>query len=281
MIQDIFPHVFDNQFHFREPVSTDFVLSFQDKTLMVLEGDHTVALPHVSDFPEIPLHYLFAMDDVAYYLAGSPQALLPGYTYIPFGKYREYAPSETAFLCAVGETLYRWYRGHKFCGQCGATMGKSTTERAMVCPDCGLIDYPKICPAVIVAVCHGDKILLTKYAGRAFTRYALVAGFSEIGESIEDTVRREVLEEVGVHVKNLTFYKSQPWVFTDCLLMGFYCQLDGDGAITIQESELSEGIWMERSKVPADEFGVALTAEMMDVFRRGEDPFSLQNQPNT
>lgn len=275
MIQDIFPHVFDNQFAFRQPTPEDFVLNFQEKTLMVLEGSKTVSLPKVADFPEMPLHYLFAMDGTAYYLAEHPQPALECYTYVPFGKYREYAPKEIAFLCAVGETLYRWYRGHKFCGQCGTKMGKSTTERAMVCPDCGLIDYPKICPAVIVAVCNGDKVLLTKYAGREFTRYALIAGFSEIGESIEDTVRREVFEEVGVHVKNLVFYKSQPWVFTDSLLMGFYCQLDGDNAITIQESELSEGLWMERSKVPADEFGVALTAEMMDVFRRGQDPFAL------
>ncbi|MFI3313240.1 MAG: NAD(+) diphosphatase [Eubacteriales bacterium] len=274
MIQDISPHEFDNQFHFQEPSPQDFVLNFQGRTLMVLEGDHTVALPHVSDFPEMPLHYLFAMDNVAYYLAETPQPALEGYDYVPFGKYREYAPKETAFLCATGETLYRWYRRNKFCGQCGASMEKSTTERAMVCPHCGFLDYPKICPAVIVAVCHGEKILLTKYAGREFTRYALIAGFSEIGESIEETVRREVLEEVGVHVKNLTFYKSQPWVFTDTLLMGFYCQLDGDSHITLEEAELSEGVWMKREDVPADEFGVALTAEMMEMFRQGQDPFS-------
>ena len=102
-------------------------------------------------------------------------------------------------------------------------MEKSTVERAMVCPACGNTVYPKICPAVIAAVHDGDRLLLTRYRGRAFKKYALIAGFNEIGESIEDTVRREVLEEAGVHVKNLRFYKSQPWVFTDTLLMGFFC----------------------------------------------------------
>ena len=79
---------------------------------------------------------------------------------------------------------------------------------------------------MIVGVTDGDEILLTKYAGRAFTKYALIAGFAEIGESIEDTVRREVMEEVGLKVKNLRYYKSQPWSFSDTLLMGFFVQVE-------------------------------------------------------
>ena len=131
--------------------------------------------------------------------------------------------------------------------------------------------YPKISPAVIVAVTDGDRLLLTKYAGREFKRYALVAGFNEIGESIEDTVRREVMEEVGLKVKNLRFYKSQPWVFTDSLLMGFFCELDGDNKITLQEDELAEAEWFERQDLPDDHSGISLTGEMIEVFRRGEE----------
>ena len=128
---------------------------------------------------------------------------------------------------------------------------------------------PKICPAVIVAVTDGDRLLLTKYQGRAFKRYALVAGFAEIGESIEDTVRREVFEETGLRVKNLRFYKSQPWVFTDSLLMGFFCDLDGDDRITIQQSELSEAGWFPRGEIPTDHSGISLTGEMIERFRAG------------
>ncbi len=274
MIQEIAPHIFHNEFRPCDPKPTDFVLSFREDALMVLTQDETVSLPQVADFPPLNLHYLFSMDDNAYFLSQTPQPPLEGYTYLPFGRYRTYAPRENAFLCAVGETLYRWYRTNQFCGQCGEKMEKSTTERAMVCTHCGFTDYPKICPAVIVAVCHGEKILLTKYAGRAISHYALVAGFAEVGESIEDTVRREVLEEVGVKVKDLRFYKSQPWVFTDCLLMGFFCQLDGDDHITLQADELSVGVWMDRADAPADTSGVALTAEMIQVFRNGQDPFS-------
>ena len=150
-------------------------------------------------------------------------------------------------------------------------MQDSETERARVCPACGLTVYPKICPAVIVAVTDGDRLLLTKYQGRAFRRYALVAGFAEIGEPIEDTVRREVLEETGLRVKQIRFYKSQPWVFTDSLLLGFWCELDGSDAVTVQESELSEARWHHRDEIPEDYSGISLTGEMIDAFRQGKE----------
>ena len=113
---------------------------------------------------------------------------------------------------------------------------------------------------------------LTKYQGRAFKRYALVAGFNEIGEPIEDTVRREVLEETGLRVKNLRFYKSQPWVVTDSLLMGFFCDLDGDDHVTLQEDELSEGTWFHRDALPDDFSHISLTGEMIQLFRAGGEP---------
>ena len=131
--------------------------------------------------------------------------------------------------------------------------------------------YPKICPAVIVAVINGDKLLVTKYAGRENSpNYALVAGFAEVGESIEDTVRREVFEETGIKVKNLRFYKSQPWSFTDTLLMGFFCELDGSDSITVDYSELSVAKWISRDEIDVSYTDMALTNEMICVFRDGE-----------
>ena len=192
-----------------------------------------------------------------------------GFAFIPSRAYRGMGPKEAVFAAAVGESLHRWYGANRFCGRCGRPMADSYTERALVCPDCGLTVYPKICPAVIVAVSDGDRLLLTKYRGRAFKRYALVAGFAEIGEPIEDTVRREVFEETGLRVKNLRFYKSQPWVFTDSLLMGFCCELDGSDEITIQKSELSEAGWYHRGEIPLDYSPISLTGEMIERFRRG------------
>ena len=137
----------------------------------------------------------------------------------------------------------------------------------MVCPKCGATVYPKICPAVIVGVTDGDRLLLTRYAGRAFTRWALVAGFAEIGEPIEDTVRREVLEETGLEVQDLRFYRSQPWGFTDTLLLGFYCRVRGTDAVKLQEDELSEAQWFTPAQLPEDHTRSSLTGEMIERWR--------------
>ena len=111
---------------------------------------------------------------------------------------------------------------------------------------------------------------MSKYAGREFKKYALLAGFNEIGESIEETVRREVMEEVGLKVKNIRYYKSQPWSFTDTLLLGFFCELDGDDTITLDQDELALAEWFEREKMPVKEEDLSLTNEMMMAFKNGD-----------
>lgn len=140
-------------------------------------------------------------------------------------------------------------------------------ERMMRCESCGLMEYPKICPAVIIGLTDGDRILMSKYAGREYKKYALLAGFAEIGETIEETVRREVMEEVGLQVKNIRFYKSQPWSFSDTLLMGFYCELEGEDKITLDREELALAEWFDREEIPDMEQDVSLTNEMIRYFK--------------
>ena len=132
--------------------------------------------------------------------------------------------------------------------------------------------YPRISPAVIVAVTDGDRILLTKYAGRGYTHYALIAGYTEIGETMEQTVQREVLEEVGLRVKNIRYYKSQPWGVDGNVLMGFYCDLDGDDAIRLDERELALAQWHHRHTIPVKDDRFSLTREMIRVFAEGKEP---------
>ena len=142
----------------------------------------------------------------------------------------------------------------------------------MRCPSCGNTIYPRISPAVIVAVTDGDRLVLSKYAGRAYTRFALIAGFVEIGETAEECVAREVMEEVGLKVRNIRYYKSQPWGIAGNLLSGFYCDLDGDDTIRIDESELSMAGWYDRHNLPAEDDGISLTREMIRVFSEGKEP---------
>ena len=112
---------------------------------------------------------------------------------------------------------------------------------------------------------------MTKYANREYKKYALIAGFCEIGEMAEDTVRREVMEEVGLRVKNIRYYKSQPWGFDSNLLLGYFAELDGADTITIEEAELAEAEWKYRHEVQGMDDGISLTREMIEVFAKGKE----------
>ena len=151
-------------------------------------------------------------------------------------------------------------------------MKRGQEERSVICQDCGKTVYPNISPCVIVALTDGDKILLTKYNQKhsKYTRYALVAGYTEVGETFEDTVRREVREEVGLGVKNIKYYKNQPWSFTDTLLMGFFAEVDGSNKIVRDENELAEALWFKRSEIPVNNSAISLTNEMIEKFRNAK-----------
>lgn len=281
MIQDIGQHVYDRAYSLRPARQEDFALCYREgKVLLRCANEGEWALPRFIDFPAelrpdtSTARHFFALDGVGCYLCDPDPAedqLPKGWTYCSAQTIRTVRPMEVAFAAITGAQLDRWYKNRVYCGRCGAKLEPSAVERAMNCPVCGLIEYPKISPAVIVAVTDGDKLLLTRYADRPYRGPALIAGFVEIGETLEDTVRREVLEEVGLHVKNIRYYKNQPWSFTDTLLVGFYCELDGEAEIHLDRNELCEGVWMARHEIPSRENDVSLTAEMIEMFRTGKE----------
>jgi NAD+ diphosphatase len=184
--------------------------------------------------------------------------------------FRRADPQYQAFAGITGYQLYRWYKDNKYCGRCGCSMHKDEKERMMRCRKCGSMVYPKISPAVIIGVLDGNRILMSKYAGRVYKNYALIAGFVEIGEMLEETVKREVMEEVGLKVKNIRYYRSQPWSFSDTILMGFYCDLDGEDVITLEEDELALAEWFDRDDIPVVPSRDSLTNEMIIKFKNGE-----------
>ena len=268
MIQDIAPHVYHNQYKYIEPEKDNYVLCFKNRRALVKkEGEKIDFLKFEEVEVENPI-YLFAIDDQRFYLAEDLKYDGPC-EWIKKEEFRTVKPDHLAFAGITAFQLHGWYFSHRFCGACGSPMKHDEKERMVKCTSCGQMEYPKICPAVIVGVTDGDRLLLTKYAGRAHTNYALIAGFAEIGESIEDTVRREVMEEVGLEVKNIRFYKSQPWSFTDTLLMGFYCEVDGLKEITLDEDELAVAEWFEREEIPVHQKTVSLTNEMILNFKAG------------
>ena len=271
MIQDIAPHVYDNSFqHRREPRDDDFVfITRNGKEMLLKQEGEAFRFPTVAECGRGGLRFAFLVDDRAFFL-GTDAPEKEGFAFEKEARFRTLRPQWLAFAGITGMQLSRWYAGRKFCGRCGREMRDSLDERARVCDACGMIEYPKLSPAVIVAIVHDGKLLVTKYADRPLTSLALVAGYTEIGETVEETIRREVMEEVGLRVKDLTFYKSQPWSFSDSLLMGFFCRLDGeDETVALDEHELKEAHWLRPEDLPCRAGEPSMTAEMMEQFRLG------------
>ena len=256
MIQEIYPKVFYPEFRNKKATNKkSFVLHFEYNKVMLIKDALTgeIRLPRFEDLEEDDeniyekSYYVNAVDDEEFYLVDDIQVPEFGGFYMEgMQVFREFSPQYQAFAAISASQVYRWMKSRKYCGYCGTLTEKSNTERALICPKCKNIEYPKISPAIIVAIRDGNRLLLTKNVKGTYKFYALVAGFVEVGESLEDAVRREVMEEVGLKVKNIQSYKSQPWSFSDSLMLAFIADLDGDDKITIQEEELSEARWFER-----------------------------------
>ena len=277
MIQDIAPHVYQNHyFPEKTPSSGSLVAFVKNRSLFCKTAMGALRLLTYGELEDRSglFRFLFTIDETDYFLAlqedGAPKAAprLEDWDYVPIFTLMRLKPKELAFAALFTCQLGEWYGLNRYCGRCGTEMVHSSTERAMQCPHCRNTVYPRLNPVVIVAVRNGNKLLLTKYKGRPEVPfYALVAGFAEIGERIEDTVAREVFEETGVRVKNLHFYKSQPWALSDSLLFGFFCDLDGPEDIRVDGNELSVAEWVAREDIPNRDDGFALTAEMIEYFR--------------
>lgn len=276
MIQDIAPHRFDNAYHPTAPKAGDRVFFYGDGCTLLNKATGQPFLWEevcgLTDGDTLELTYLFRIDDIAFHWSpNTPEVIGAAAKPVKNGEFRTLQPGWLAFAGITASQLVGWYENHRFCGRCGQTTRHDQRERAIRCPRCDNLVYPTISPAVIVAVTHGDRLLLTKYSRPgSYGNYALIAGFAEIGEPLEDTVRREVMEEVGLPVRNIRFYKSQPWSFSNSLLSGFYCDLDTeDETVTLQEDELGEGTWFNREELPQGGSTISLTREMIEQFRKG------------
>ncbi len=279
MLQDLDFGRLENEFQNVSAVGEDIILCFHvGQVLLRREEDDTLTLPtltHIATWqtPAAP-RYLFRMQGRNFFLWTGTAPISPdgGFGYEPVRQLRQLKSKEICFAIMTGWHLYNWYRCNRLCGCCGTPTEHDSKERMLRCPNCGNVIFPRISPAVIVAVTDSDRLLLSKYAGRAYTRYALLAGYTEIGETIEQTVQREVMEEVGLRVKNLRYYKSQPWGVDGNVLMGFFCDVDGNTEIHIDENELSMADWYSRDALPAHDDGISLTREMIRVFEEGKEP---------
>lgn len=283
MIHDILPHVLNNEFKVADPKPTDFVIHYDGaKTLLKKVGDG-YAIPRVGELlalegktlADFEGHYLFSIDDTAFFLDDSvatksadTAAVPAGYEYMGSRTFRGMNPVER-MGGATATHIAHWESLNEFCGRCGNVTIRGDRERSIVCPKCGNVVYPRISPVVIVAVRNGDKLLMAHNIDNPNPRLFLISGFVEVGESLEQAVHREVMEEAGLRVKNIRYFGSQPWPFSDSLIAGFTAELDGDDTIRMQQEELSEAMWVKREDIPEYETDVSISCCLIENFRRG------------
>ena len=152
-------------------------------------------------------------------------------------------------LAGRGVQLAEFIRSHRYCGYCGHEMHLSKRENAVLCAHCRQRYYPQIAPCIIVAIRRDDKILLAQHARHRNSIYTVLAGFVEVGETLEQAVAREVMEESSVRVKNLRYVTSQPWPFPHSLMMAFMAEYDG-GELQIDNNELIDADWFRYDALP-------------------------------
>ena len=280
MLQDIEPYQFNNEFKQKTPESTDYVLIFNGEELLLENNFGEIKFPKLEKIskliPDIAetLTYLFSVDDSAFYLSAKQVKATADFYYESISAIRETMPNCFVFVASTANHLAQWYDTNRYCGKCAALMTQSKTERALCCEPCGITKYPNISPAIIVGIIDkaNDKILMTRYANRPYTKLALVAGFMEIGETLENTVKREVMEEVGLRVKNIIYFKSQPWPFSQSILVGYFADLDGSSVVNLDSEELSEATWLSRDEIPLSDSTISLTSDMVEAFRADKVP---------
>ena len=141
-----------------------------------------------------------------------------------------------------------WYISHRFCGRCGTKTQLDEKDMMLKCPSCGQVHYPRIAPAIIVAIRKDDELLMAKHSYHDNIRYALIAGFVEPGESIEEAVHREVLEEVGIKIKNLKYQRSQSWPFPNSLMLAFTAEYES-GDIKVDGDEILKANWFKKDEI--------------------------------
>jgi NAD+ diphosphatase len=176
------------------------------------------------------------------------------------------AVSAEAFAFAGRATqVIDWATTHRFCGRCATPTERVEGERCMRCPACGHLGYPRIAPAMIVLVRRGDEALLARGARFPLPFFSTLAGFVEIGEALEETVAREVREEVGIEVKDVRYFGSQPWPFPNSLMIGFTAEWAA-GEIAIDGKEILEAQWCRADALPAIPPRISIARRLIDAW---------------
>lgn len=230
---------------------------FQAKQILLKNEAHKLSVPTQKDFQGEPalFHnkvFIGEIDGANCYCMEAPDTGIP-IKGMRCEAIRSVAAiedgSEMFKVAGYAYHIMNWSRLNAFCGHCGHPMREKEDERAKICLNCGNVVYPRISPAAITAIIKGDEILLAHNHSFKDGLYSLVAGFVEPGETLEECVKREIFEEIGIQVKNLCYFGSQPWPFPDSLMLAFTADYES-GEIKADGIEIGDAKWFKRGSLP-------------------------------
>jgi NAD+ diphosphatase len=261
-----------------ETSSSCLWFAFSGGKLLVREDAGTTTVPTALDLSEWGLdlvrrQYLGKVDGQGCYAAELAPDIAPPEGMSLQGLRGLYGRLDDLLYSIAGRAfqIVEWDRTHQYCGHCGTPMEQVATERAKRCPECGLTSYPRVTPAIIVLIRRGDdEVLLARAQNFPSKFYSTIAGFVEPGESLEEAVAREVAEEVGVAVKDIRYFGSQPWPFPHSLMIGFTCEYAG-GEIALEEREIADAAWFTRDNMPHIPPKLSIARKLIDSFLQDTD----------
>lgn len=210
-------------------------------------------------------HYLGRWENRACYALSASGAVPEGFVVTGLRAWLGRVEPDFFSLAGRAKQIVEWHRDHRHCGRCGVANVEHPTDRAKLCPACGLTTYPRLSPSIIVLVRKGQEMLLARNAAWPTSMFSTLAGFVEPGESIEQTVHREVAEEVGLEVRNLRYLGSQSWPFPNSLMLGFHADYAG-GDIVCHDGEIAEARWFHYREQPNMPGGTAISRWLIDAF---------------
>lgn len=253
-------------------INNSYFFVFDSSKMLVIDMDGEVRIPKAEDFVNKNIYfnnirYFGNLDGFECYCRNKPDGFDLGANML-FKELRELGSifdKKRFHLSCRGLHLLRWHEDNQYCSRCGSKAQDKEDEIARVCPECGYISYPRISPAIIVAIVNKDKLLLANNSRFKNGMYSIIAGFVEPGETFEECVIREVREEVGIEVRNIRYFGSQPWPFPDSLMIGFTAEYEG-GEIREDGIEILHAGWYGVDELPKTPTGASIAGRLIKWF---------------
>lgn len=244
---------------------------FKKYKMLVEESDNNTKIPYAENLDELGLppvrtNYLGTLKGhPAYAVEVTRETEAPqGMAFMDLRRLYDFLDEDIYLLAGKAIQVNFWDRNHQYCGRCGTPTENSKRDMAKVCPQCGFRSYTRLSPAVITAIIKDGKILMAKHGYRG-GMYGLIAGFVEPGETLEEAVERETMEEVGLKVKNVKLFGNQPWPFPHSLMVGFTAEHDS-GKINVDGMEITDAKWFSPEDLPRMPSKVSIASELIDWF---------------